>query len=243
MRSGEENAQAGERGDDSLRARLPELAFALGGMLLTAILVALVPDLRHAFSLALHGDLKGLHQQFDRLGAGGVALLLALILAHAVLLYPTEIVTATAGFVYGFLPGLALVTVGWLASALLAYLLGRALGRPLGHVLFGRRRFAVLERAVARGGASLLLAMRLIPFVPFSLTGYVAGAVHVGLWRFVWTTLLGYLPLTVLVAYLGSQAESLSLGDPRLWIGLAAMVALLGAARLVKLDRTPGPRA
>jgi uncharacterized membrane protein YdjX (TVP38/TMEM64 family) len=224
---------------ESLRGRLPELAFAVGGMLATAGLVALIPDLRHAFSLALHGDLQGLHDQFRHLGTGGVLLLLALILAHAVLLYPTEIVTATAGFVYGFLPGLALVTAGWLVSALLAYLLGRALGRPFVHRVFGGRRFVSLERAVARGGISLLLAMRLIPLVPFSLTGYVAGAVRVPVWRFSWTTVLGYLPLTALVAYLGSQAESLSLGDPRLWIGVGVLVGLLTAARFVNIERTP----
>lgn len=224
-------------GPESLRGRVPELLFAVGGILATAALVALVPDLRHAFSLALHGDLRGLHEQFHHLGASGVLLLLALILAHAVLLYPTEIVTATAGFVYGFLPGLALVTAGWLVSALLAYLLGRVLGGAFLHRVFGSVRFARLERAVARGGVSLLLAVRLIPVMPFSLTGYVAGAVRVPLWRFSWTTLLGYLPLTALVAYLGSQAQSLSLGDPRVWVGAGLMIALLAAARLVSFER------
>ncbi len=239
MDRAEETPRPSEHDRESFRRRLPELAFGLGGMLATAAIVALVPDLRHAFSLALHGDLKGLHGQFDNLGASGVMLLLALILAHAVLFYPTEIVTATAGFVYGFLPGLALVTVGWLVSALLAYLLGRALGRPLVHTVFGGRRFASLERAVERGGVTLLLAVRLIPVVPFSLTGYVAGAVRVPVWRFGWTTVLGYLPLTVLIAYLGSQAESLSVGDPRLWIGVAVLVGLLAVARFVNLERTP----
>ncbi|MBA3809478.1 MAG: VTT domain-containing protein [Solirubrobacterales bacterium] len=237
MNGAENPAGAGEPAPESLRGRVPELLFAVGGMVATAALVALVPDLRHAFSLALHGDLRGLHEQFRHLGAGGVLLLLALILAHAVLLYPTEIVTATAGFVYGFLPGLALVTAGWLASALLAYLLGRVLGRAFLHRVFGSMRFASLERAVVRGGVSLLLAVRLIPVMPFSLTGYVAGAVRVPLWRFSWTTLLGYLPLTALVAYLGSQARSLSIGDPRVWIGAGVMIALLAAARFVSFER------
>jgi uncharacterized membrane protein YdjX (TVP38/TMEM64 family) len=239
----EETIRQSGHGRESLRGRLPELAFGVGGVLATAAVVALVPDLRHAFSLALHGDLKGLRAQFNNLGASGVMLLLALILAHAVLLYPTEIVTATAGFVYGFLPGLALVTAGWLVSALLAYLLGRALGRPFVHRVFGGRRFASLERAVARGGISLLLAMRLIPLVPFSLTGYVAGAVRVPVWRFSWTTVIGYLPLTALVAYLGSQAESLSLGDPRLWIGVGVIVGLLTAARFVNIEGSPSDPA
>jgi uncharacterized membrane protein YdjX (TVP38/TMEM64 family) len=213
---------------------LVELALALVGMAIVAVAAAVVPDLRHALSLALHGNLDGLRHQFRALGAGGVGLLLALIMVHAVIFYPTELVTATAGLVYGFLPGLALVTGGWLASALLAYLLGRTVGKPLAHLLFGRQRFVALERAVERGGVSLLLAMRLVPIVPFSLTGYVAGAANVRVWRFAWTTLIGYLPLTALVAYLGSQSRSLSLTDPRLWLGLLAILLMLGAARQLR---------
>jgi uncharacterized membrane protein YdjX (TVP38/TMEM64 family) len=159
------------------------------------------------------------------------------MLAHAVLFYPTEIVTATAGFVYGFVPGLALVTGGWLASALLAYMLGWAVGRPLISVAAGRRRVTGLEHAVEGGGASLLLTARLIPIVPFSLVGYIAGAVRVPLWRFGWTTLIGYLPLTIIVAYLGSQAKTLSLSDPRVWLSVGALLAVLAATRLAGVGR------
>jgi uncharacterized membrane protein YdjX (TVP38/TMEM64 family) len=216
--------------------RARELVIGFGGIVLSAVLVLLVPDLRHAASLALAGDLDGLRVQFRGLGASGVALLLALMLAHAVLFYPTEIVTATAGFVYGFGPGLALVTGGWLASALLAYLLGWAIGRPLISLVAGSRRVTSLERAVERGGTSLLLSARLIPIVPFSLVGYVAGTVRVPLWRFGWTTLIGYLPLTIIVAYLGSRAKTLSLSDP-VWLAVAVLVALLAGARLAGLGR------
>jgi uncharacterized membrane protein YdjX (TVP38/TMEM64 family) len=228
-----------DAGPDAPRGRRPEIAFGLGGFALGGALVAGIPDLRRAFSLALHGNLDGLHAQFHALGLAGVALLLGLILAHAVVFYPTEIVTATAGFLYGFVPGLALVTAGWLGSAVLAYLLGRALGRPFVHAVFGGRRFSTLERVVERGGISLLVTVRMIPLVPFSLIGYIAGAVRIPLWRFAWTTVLGYLPQCALLVYFGSQAQSLSIGDPRVWIGLAVIVALLGAARLIRFERVP----
>lgn len=218
-----------------------ELALALASILILAGIVFAVPDLRHAVQHALSGDLGGLRREFRGLGAEGVALLLALMLAHAVLFYPTEIVTATAGFVYGFLPGMALALGGWLVSGLLAYLLGWAIGRPLIRTVFGEQRAEELERLVARGGATLLLALRLIPIVPFSLTGYLAGATRVRLWRFTWTTAVGYLPLTAIVAYLGSQAKSLSASDPRVWIAAAVLAALLALARFVSFERLGSP--
>lgn len=213
------------------RSRWVDMGVGLASAGLGAAMVLSVPELRHALSLSVQGDLEGLRRLFLGLGGGGVALLMALMIVHAVIFYPTEALTATAGLVYGFLPGLALVTVGWLASALLAYLLGRTVGEPLARLLFGARRFAAFERAVSRGGVPLLLAARLVPLVPFSMTGYVAGAMRVPLWTFGWTTVVGYLPLTALVAYLGSQSRSLSAADPRLWIGLALMLLMLGAAR------------
>ncbi len=211
------------------RARWVDIAAALVSVSLGVAMVLAIPELRHAVSLALHGDLDGLRRLFLGLGATGVALLVGLMLVHAVVFYPTEVITAAAGLVYGFLPGLGLVTAGWLASALLAYLLGRTVGEPLARKLFGARRFATLASAVRRGGAPLLLAARLVPLVPFSMTGYVSGAVRVPVWRFGWTTVVGYLPVTALAAYLGSQSRSLSLSDPRLWVALAIVIAMLGA--------------
>jgi uncharacterized membrane protein YdjX (TVP38/TMEM64 family) len=211
-------------------ARRPRVDIAAG--LVTAVtvvaLILLVPELRHSVGLALHGHIDALRTYIRSLGAGGLALLLGLMVAHAVVFYPSEIVTATAGYIYGFAPALGLVIAGWLLTALLSYALGRSIGGPLLRTLLGKR-FSRLEEAVADGGVTLLLAGRLIPVVPFAFLGYAAGATHVNLWRFSWTTVVGYLPLTALVAYLGSNARSLSLGDPLVWIAVAMAVLLLGA--------------
>ena len=92
--------------------------WALAGTLVAATvtvglgIIVAVPWLRHSFVLCLHGDFAGLRVYIKHLGAWGLVLLIGLMLMHAVIYYPTELVTATAGFVYGWLPGLAIVTVG-----------------------------------------------------------------------------------------------------------------------------------
>jgi uncharacterized membrane protein YdjX (TVP38/TMEM64 family) len=216
--------------------RRSEWLAALAAVLAGVALIVLVPQLRHSVSLALQGDFGGLRQYIRGLGAGGLALLTGLMLGHALIFYPSEIVTATAGYVYGFLPGLLFVTGGWLISALLAYLLGRMLGRPLLHAVLGPR-FARLERGIERGGIALLLSARLIPVVPFSLMGYAAGATRVRVWQFAWTTVVGFFPLTAAVAYLGSRAQSFSLNDPVVWVASILLIASLVAVRVVNLKR------
>lgn len=206
------------------------VAMTAAVLALGAAIVAAVPPLRHSVLLCLHGDFAGLREYIRGLGAAGVALLVALMLTHAVIYYPTEIVTATAGFVYGWLPGLALVLGGWLLSALLSYLLGRLLAGRLLHSLLGSR-YASFERAMRRGGTPLLISGRLIPVVPFSFMGYAAGAVGIDVWRFSWTTVVGFLPLTAAVTYLGSRAQQLSLTNPIVWVAVALLIGLLVTAR------------
>lgn len=213
------------------------IAIAVAAIVVGAAMIAAVPDLRHAVSLVVQGNFSGLRSFIRGLDVGGLALLLALMLLHALIFYPSEIITATAGYVYGFLPGLAFVVPGWLVSGLVSYVLGRILGRPLLRKLLGRR-FASLEGAIQRGGVPLLLAGRLIPIVPFSILGYAAGAARVRVWTFAWTTVIGFLPLTAAVAYLGSRAQTLSASDPVVWIAAAVLVALLAAGRLVTITRS-----
>ena len=209
------------------RPQLPwlELGVTLAGFALLALLVLGVPTLRHAAEAAVQGETAEVRRQIDELGAAGPLLILALTLIHTVVLYPAEIVNAAAGFAYGFFPALALVTVGWMASALLAYWVGTRVARPLLDRWFGVERFERLERMIERGGVTLLLALRLIPVVPFSLICYAAGAARVPLWRFVWTTVVGYMPVTALAVYFGTRLEGMQLTDP---IVIASAAALLG---------------
>jgi uncharacterized membrane protein YdjX (TVP38/TMEM64 family) len=68
----------------------------------------------------------------------------------------------------------------------------------------GEERLEEGARLVERGGVTALLAARLVPIVPYSAVGYVAGAAKVPLWRFAWTTLVGSAPLCAAVVYLGT---------------------------------------
>lgn len=201
-----------------------EIGTTLVGIALLAAMVLGIPALRHAFEAAVQGDTSEVRHQIDHLGAGGPLLILALTLIHTVVPYPAEIVNAAAGFAYGFFPALALVTVGWMTSALLCYWVGTRVARPLLDRWFGLERFERFERMIERGGITLLLALRLIPIVPFSLVGYAAGAARVPVWRFVWTTIVGYMPITAIAVYFGTRLEGMELTDP---IVIGSAVALL----------------
>ena len=136
----------------------------------------LIDPLRIALSLRAARDVDALQRQLQHLGVAGALVLVAIILVHAVVLFPAEIPNAVAGLVYGFAVALPLVLAAWVASGLIAYGSACAIGRPLAVRIAGEERVATAERVIGKGGAPALLMSRLIPFVPFSLVGYIAGA-------------------------------------------------------------------
>jgi uncharacterized membrane protein YdjX (TVP38/TMEM64 family) len=226
---------------ENAKPRLPlaEIGATLLGIALLAGLVLAVPALREAFTAAIHGDNDQVRREIESLGAWGPLLIVGLALIHAVVFYPAEIVDAAAGFAYGFFPALLLAMTAWLLSALLCFAVGRSVARPLLDRWLGAERFERIEAAIERGGATLLIAMRLIPIFPFSIVCYAAGAAGVPVWRFVWTTAVGYLPITAISVYFGTRLEGLSLTDP-LVIGTAAglLALLLGGHWVMRRQAT-----
>ena len=215
------------------------MLLTLAALVAAGLLVWAVDPLHTALSHVIHGDVDALKAQLDSLGVAGALIVVALILLHAVVFFPAEIVNATAGLAFGFVVAFPIVLLSWVLSGLIAYWLGAIAGRPLAVRLAGESRVAVAERLIERSGAPALLLSRLVPFVPFSLVGYLAGAARVPLWRYTWTTFVGVMPITAAATYLGHALDDLSAGDPLLWaaIGVMVLLALLTANAARRLRR------
>ena len=221
----------------------PPLAGALltlSGIVLAAAIVLTVGPLNRAVSAAISGDAAEVRNQVSDLGIGGPLIIIALQLVHAVAFYPAELIDAAAGFAYGFIGGFLLVEAGWVLSGLLSYAIGLWAGRPLLHRVLGTERFERIEAMIERGGVTLLLTMRLVPIVPFSLLSTAAGTARVPLWRFTWTTAVGYAPITAIAVYLGTKLEGFSFEDPTVLIGIGGLLALIGAAHWLLPRRGSG---
>jgi uncharacterized membrane protein YdjX (TVP38/TMEM64 family) len=218
------------------------VAVTVGGVLIGVAVALAIPSLRSAVSDAIHGDTAAVRQDLNG-NAAGALLVVWLALVHVIVWYPAEILDAAAGYVFGFGVGFPLVLGAWILSGIASYAVGRYFARPVLYRIAGEQRFLRLERLVHRGGAPFLLGVRLIPIMPFSLTGYVCGAARISLWRFVWTTAVGYAPITAYFTYVGSKLEGFSAEDPILWIGGGVLIACLFAIRVLlpRAEATDSP--
>jgi uncharacterized membrane protein YdjX (TVP38/TMEM64 family) len=208
------------------------VAVTVGGILVAVVVALAIPSLRAAMSDAIHGDTAAVRQDLNG-NAAGALLVVWLALVHVIVWYPAEILDAAAGYVFGFGVGFPLVLGSWVLSGLASYAVGRHFARPLLYRVAGEERFLRMEHLVHRGGAIALIGVRLIPIMPFSLMGYVCGAARIPLWRFVWTTAVGYAAITAYFTYLGSKLEGFSAEDPIVWIGGGALLICIFGVRFL----------
>ena len=178
----------------------------------TAIALALVA--------ALVGIMKAFHAEQYLLelvswirGAGWIGILaFALVYVLATVLFlPGSILTLGAGFAYGVGLGTAVVWIGANLGATVAFLLGRTFAREwVSARVRTNPRFAAIDRAVGREGLKIVLLTRLSPVFPFNLLNYALGLTRVSLRDYVFGSLVGMLPGTVMYVYLGSLITSVS---------------------------------
>ncbi|CAB4936760.1 unannotated protein [freshwater metagenome] len=217
-------------GRTARRKTVAGLAVVVGTAALV-ILVLRVPALHDALGHVLDGDTGALRDQLRDLGIAGALVLVLLVLVHTVIPYPAELALAVAGYVYGFWIGVPLMLAAWLATGLLGYAIGRAIGQPAARRLLGRERVDRFAAMLDDAGAFPLLASRMVPIVPFTLASVVPGALRVPVGRFAWTTVVGYVPMTCVVVLLGGRLEHLSPTDPLLWLAVVTILAMLLLAR------------
>jgi uncharacterized membrane protein YdjX (TVP38/TMEM64 family) len=208
------------------------VAVTVAGILVGLGVAFAVPSLRGAMSDAIHGDTAAVRGDLSG-NAAGALLVIWLALVHVIVWYPAEILDAASGYVFGFGVGFPLVLGAWILSGLASYAVGRHFARPVLYRVAGEKRFRRMERIANRGGPLALIGVRMIPIMPFSLMGYVCGAARIPLWRFTWTTAVGYAPLTAYFTYVGSKLEGFSAEDPILWVGGGALILCIFAVRLV----------
>ena len=116
--------------------------------------------------------------------------------------------------------------VGWMINGIVCWAIGRyaAPGRCWSAGSASERLVRYEDSGRAAAASALLIGVRAGPDRPVQpLLAMSPASARVPLGRFVWTTVVGYLPLTAVFAYLGSRLEELSLDDPLLWLGALAV--------------------
>ena len=192
-------------------------AWARAGALVVLLITMLVVEQQRGW-----GDVGLLR---ERVAAAGPLGAVAFVVGYAVLVLlpaPKAVLTVLGGAIYGWWLGALLSWVGAMVGAAAAFGLGRALGREAVDRLT-RGRVARADELLAQHGFAAVVAVRLVPVLPFTAINYAAGLTGVRWRHYAVGSALGMVPGSLAYAAVGAWGA-----DPRgLIAGAGLLVALV----------------
>ncbi|MDG2404597.1 MAG: VTT domain-containing protein [Paracoccaceae bacterium] len=157
---------------------------------------------------------------------------LAYVLVTALSLPLAIWMTLGVGALFGFSPGLLLVSFASSIGATLAFLAARYLLR--GWVRGGlSARALVIDEGLARDGAFYLFTLRLIPVLPFFAVNFLMGLTTMHSWTFFGVSQIGMLAGTAVYVNAGTQLAAVNSLTSIFSTSLLLSFALLGLFPLV----------
>ena len=158
--------------------------------------------------------------------------------------------SAVAGLLFGAGLGTLCVLLFATLSAFIPYTLARRLGREwVESKLKGKKLDQVYQSSYGRKGFLFILLMRPIPVLPWEVQNCVAGLTKVNWLTFAGATVLGIIPGSFSLAFLGSASTRPGSGELVAAITLKIATGVLPAAislistRLKKATRQPSDGA
>ena len=138
---------------------------------------------------------------------GSLAALIYIIfftLRTLVFVLPYFIMVIIGGNIFGQLPGFLYSMAAVFTSASLAFFLARYLGKDFAR-RFVKGKLQELDFKVETHGFRIILLMRLSSVVPFDIFNYAAGVTRMRYKDFILGTVLGIIPETFSLTYVGSN--------------------------------------
>jgi uncharacterized membrane protein YdjX (TVP38/TMEM64 family) len=221
----------------------------LAAILIGAVLAAVLLGDRLSFA-AIEENREALLAWRDRNYATAALAFVAVYALSVTFSVPGAIwLTLTGGFLFGTVFGAAFAVTGASIGAVAIFLAAK---HGLGDALRARAGGWVrrMEKGFSENQAGVMLAMRLVPVMPFFVANLVPAFLGARTWTYVWTTVVGIIPGGAVYASVGAglgevfaRGERPDLGVIFEWpvlgplLGLAALALLPTVVRALRRDR------
>lgn len=189
--------------------------------------------LNESWNILSSGNEKRIAEWVSRFSWWGPLVIIVVMVTQMFLfVIPSIVVMVVSIVAYGPFYGTGIILISITCASSLGYFIGKSLGTPIINKLVGAKSKEKIEHFLTNYGFWAVIVTRISPFLSNDAISFVAGILKMGYWRFMGATLLGILPLTLLIAYLGESYERLKNG--LLWVSIAS---LIGFAAYVWWDK------
>lgn len=163
---------------------------------------------------------------------------LAVFFVGGAILVPVPIMAFAVSLVFNVGVSLLICLPGFFIASLSGYLIGRVIGTDG----FGENvsnHINKIKDKVDDKGAWALLALRLAPTPPFTVTSIIAGSMSLNIWKYALGSMAGIAPLGLSAIFFGKGALEM-MKEPSALAGLsiAAALILYAVYRVIKHQQT-----
>ena len=211
----------------------------IGLVLIVAILIIRFTGIHKHITLeAIRHNSEALQHYIEYAYLSSVLFFIGFLAIMVVCSIPvSSILTIASGSFFGILPGALYSVIGSTLGATIAFFTFRYLLRGSFEEKYGDK-LKKFNEAFKKQGASYLLFMQLLPITPFGLITVVSGLSEVSWWTFVWTTVVGITPGSLIYAFAGRQLMTIKRASDILsWPIILALTGLALIALLPLLVR------
>jgi len=176
-----------------------------------------------AWTVLTSNDEKRIEQWVSAFGwLGPVVLILAMVVQMFLIIIPSIALMVVSVLAYGPIWGSVIILLSVFTASSVGYAIGNYFGDFIVEKIIGSKTEQKIEDFIDDYGFWAVVVTRINPFLSNDAISFVAGILNMGYWRFIGATMLGITPLTIFIAIVGQNTESLKSG--LLWGSLVCLV-------------------
>ncbi len=168
---------------------------------------------------------------------GPILIIFVMVVQMFLMVIPSVVVMVVSIIAYGPVFGSLIILLSIFSASSVGYAIGRSLGTPIIERILGAKSKEKIEGFLVKYGFWAVIITRVSPFLSNDAISFVGGILRMGDWRFIGAAMLGILPLTLLIAFLGETNDRLKTG--LLWV---SVVSLIGFVLYVWWDKRGSSR-
>ncbi len=215
-----------EKDEDVSRNKAP-LYISIGIIAAVVLSYFFIPGVQNflntAFSVLTSNNDQRVNEWVGQFGFWGpLVIILAMVVQMFLIVIPSPILIGVAVLGYGPIWGSLIGIAAIFCASTIGYVIGAYLGPPFVEKILGGSTKRKVEKANDDYGFWAVIVIRLNPFLSDDAISFVGGMLRMGYWRFIAASLIGIIPLTVFIAYIGEHSAQLK--DIFIWVGIISLI-------------------
>lgn len=180
-------------------------------------------NIRQVFEMLVDSNTEGLKEYIISFGIVGPIISILIMMLQAVIApLPAFVVTFANAYIYGWKFGVIISSIGTYLGAVICFGLSRFYGRDMAERFVPAKFLDKCDSVFDKYGKCVVYASRLLPFISFDGVSYAAGLTKMSFKFFSIATIIGQIPLTVVISKLGENIDK-----PDMFLSQATICAIL----------------